>query len=386
MSSLKEYVSNYGDLSFTQLPFSDADNVIMCKISYMPIEQAVSESFDDEPVPYSEAANKLFDIRGRVHKPLGLMIAKDVSEIFMQMSEKKRYSELKVVACKEVFSVSPAVQFAAATYISPDGTLIVTFRGTDDTFAGWREDIDILIKKGTPSHKMAVDYLNELGEKYEGKIIICGHSKGGNVALYGALNCKQEVRDRITAVYNNDGPGFWDYRYLYSKEYQELLPRYRHFVPDSSFIGMLLAHDDDYSVIKSTMHTGPFQHDLTTWKLQGDTLQASELTKLGKLNDLALMDILMKISEAQSEYADVVFSKVIEGLGQKDITGFAKNAVSSVKGGINAWKSIDEAAKDGFKGAFAGTGKILTDAFRTVKNDAVPTIKARAEKLLAAIQ
>ena len=52
----------------------------------------------------------------------------------------------------------------------------------------------------------AANYLNNIAKKYKNKIIVGGHSKGGNLAIYASVFCKDKYKKRIIKVYNNDGP------------------------------------------------------------------------------------------------------------------------------------------------------------------------------------
>ena len=380
MAGTEEFISKYGDISFTEMPFCDADNVALCEVFYMPLEKVVSPNFDDEPKGFGEVCNDMFNYMGHKHKALGLMITKTPSIKLMEMSRHRRYAEMKVAACQAVFDTEPAVQFAAATFILPDGTLVVPFRGTDDTLAGWKEDIDIYVRKGIPSHQLAVDYLEQAAKKFDGDIIVCGHSKGGNVALYAALNCSEEVRSRIRYLYNNDGPGFVDYSLYATDAYREILPKYRHFVPDSSMVGMLLAHDDDYTVIRSTRHLGALQHDMATWQVSGSELETKPgLTKMAQLTDLSLMEIISRVNDEQSAVVDKVIGKIIDATGEICLMDFAKNIVPAVGGAVKAWKGIDDETKTAFKNTFKGAGKILKDAVKTVKEETAPAAARRAK-------
>ena len=292
MSNVRDYVKNYGHISFSEKPFCDEDNVALNMSFYMPIHLAVSPSFDDEPIPFPEACKKLFELRGNKHKPVGLVLVKEISMLLMEMAETKRYGEMKVVACTDVFEMNPAVQFNAATYLLPTGETVVLFKGTDDTLVGWEEDLNILTEGSVPSDNMAVEYLKEAAAKFDGDLIVCGHSKGGYVAQYAAMHSPKEIRDRIKYLYNDDGPGLASYDYYHDGAYQELLPRYRHFVPTSSFIGMMLAHDDDFIAVKSSKITGAMQHDLLTWKFDGDKLvTAKDISKKSKISDLTFNNL-----------------------------------------------------------------------------------------------
>lgn len=382
MSNLNKYIKEYGDVSFKDMPFSDADNIAMCYMYYMPLEKVVSSSFDDEPVPFSVAANKLFALRGYKHKPVGLILLKNISVQMMEMAKRKRFAQMKVVACTEVFQDEPAVQFNAGTFLLPNGDIVVMFRGTDDTLTGWKEDFDILTRESIPSNKLATEYLEKVAEKFDGNIIVCGHSKGGYVAQYGALFCKKEVRDRIKYLYNNDGPGFQNYSFLDTDAYKELLPKYKHFVPQSSFIGMLLYHDDDYTVVKSNRVLGPMQHDLVTWQLKGDTVKSVDhLTPLGKMNDLVMYNLVENLSDEQGKAFDDVLSSVIhsndEVIGLIDLKD---KLIPAIKSGKIAVDDIDKETKEIFGSTFSTFGDNIVNSARAVRNDEFSTVSTRKNK------
>lgn len=147
--------------SFRDVPFGDADNLLFCQIFYMPFERVVSESFAAEPVPFPTACNDVFASRGYQHKKLGLMIPADGSHNIMRMAVQPRFAEMKLVGVKEVLSAEPAVQFGAGTFLLPDGTMVIVYRGTDDTILGWKEDLDIFARKEIPSYALALDYLEK---------------------------------------------------------------------------------------------------------------------------------------------------------------------------------------------------------------------------------
>ncbi|MGN0523217.1 MAG: Mbeg1-like protein [Eubacterium sp.] len=378
MSYLKDYIKNYGDTTFTAKGFTDADNVAMCYMYYMPIEKVVSSSLDDQPMPFDEVCNKLFALRGNKHQPVGLILTKDISVQTMNMASKKRYAQMKVVGATDVFGQEPAVQFNAATFLLPDGTIVVMFRGTDDTLVGWKEDFDILFKESIPSHKLATEYLEAVAEKFKGDIIVCGHSKGGYVAQYGALFCKKEVRDRIVRLYNNDGPGFQSYDYLSTDAYKEMLPKYRHFVPQSSLIGMMLCHDDDYTVVRSKRISGPLQHDLSTWQFNGDKLKIeNDLSPLGKVNDLMMYNLVSNLSPEQSKAFDTVLTKVIDGGKAVGLLDIKDDIIDTVKDGKVIAESFDEKTQKDFESVMPSLRAAIKNAGKDVQNGNFKTVKER---------
>lgn len=368
MATSKDFIKKYGDKTFSELPFTDVDNLLLCEIFYMPFEKVFYKGFNDKPVLFSDACKKVFAYNGYKHISPGFLMNNYISQKMMALAETVRYKDVKVYACESVFGTEPAVQFAAMTFILPDDTKVVVYRGTDDTWVGWKEDLDIYTKKGIPSHKLCVDYLERVAKDFpDGDIIICGHSKGGHVALHSALYCDESVRNRIERVYNNDGPGFYSYNYIESKPYNEIINKYRHFVPDCSFVGMLLVHDDDYIPVKSTRLFGMLQHDLATWKIKGtQLLTRDDLTFVARVTDLVLKKMLYNMDEEKTDNFEAVLSAVIAGMGQVNITNFSKNLISSLKGAIDTWSSIDEPAKELFRTTFVGIFTVIEECTKLV--------------------
>ena len=379
MPGVKEYIETNGNQSFSEVPFGDADNLLFCQIFYMPFERVVSESFA-EPVPFPRACNEVFASRGYQHKKLGLMIPADGSHNILSMSVRPRFAEMQIVGVKEVLAADPAVQFCAGTFLLPDGSMVIVYRGTDDTILGWKEDLDIFARKEIPSYQLALDYLEKAAAAFDRPIILCGHSKGGHLALYAALKTSDAIRDRIRTVYNNDGPGYYDYRLFHTKEYDEILPRYRHLVPHSSFVGMMLSHDYDYTTVNSNLPLGPLQHDLKSWQIVNGELQTREdVDTLAKITDVALSDLVSRISDAQSAVVDVVANKLIEATGQVTLTGLTQHIGSAVSGAVKAWKVIEPQAKQTFKSAFSGAGRIMVNAVRNIKEETRPAAAKAAD-------
>ena len=379
MAGIREYITQFGDKTFAEHPFNDCDALTLSELIYMPFERVVSRSFDTEPKNYSVAANELFALNGFKHKKLGLMITNHSSINMVAMANTVRFTQMKIAAVQEVYSVKPAIQYCAGTFILPDGTNVVVFRGTDDTIVGWKEDLDLFTQKNPPAYKMALEYIEQVAEKFDGDIIICGHSKGGNIALMTALRCSDKVRDRLKAVYNCDGPGYHDYGIFHLGTYEEILPKYKHYVPSSSFIGMLMAHDYDYKAVKSTKHLGPFQHDVGTWKIKnGEIETAPDIDILAKTTDAVLAIVCSYADDACCKAVDNIVTHLTEGLGQPNLTQTAKHALTSLSGAIGAAKQITPEVKDIIKDSFAGSGKRIIEAVKGINRSNVAEITSEA--------
>ena len=366
MSNVLQYVKQYGYIPFTQKTFDAADNVALCAVFYMPFEEVVSASFSAQPMPFADASRLLFEKRGFAHKPIGLFITKENSVLMMEMRKKKRYAEMQVAACRSCLNASPSIQFAAMTFLLPDHKLVVVFRGTDDTMEGWAEDLYMINSvDGIPSAKEALSYLQEAAARFEGDIILCGHSKGGHNAVYAALNADAAIRQRIVAVYNNDGPGFPNDNYLHGDAYKMLKKKYHHFVPQSSFFGMMLHHDDDYQIIKSNKPLGVFQHDLLTWQFEGCRLKRTKNTLESKFNHAFFHELEEELTDAEIAAADNAAHALLEHSESTRLIHIKSDVAGFVKHTSDAVKSLDDDTKKEIKNVVKQT---FSAAKETIKN------------------
>ncbi|MBR5620217.1 MAG: DUF2974 domain-containing protein [Clostridia bacterium] len=367
MSNVCSYVDKYGFLPFHQMPFGAGDNVALCTVIYMPFEEVVSPDFSAQPMPFADACRQLFEKRGEEHKPLGLFISKNTSVLMMEMCKRKRYTDMRVAACRSCLDAEPSMQFAAMTFLLPTQKLVIVFRGTDDTMEGWAEDIDMINSPdGVPSSKESLSYLQHSAERFPGDIILCGHSKGGYNALYAALHADASIKQRIIAVYNNDGPGFSDDSFLHSDAYKELLGKYHHFIPQSSFFGMMLDHDDDYQIVKSSKPFGALQHDLLTWKFDGNRLmRAKKKTPESRFNHAFFHALKEEVTDDEVAAVDEAARTLMEHADSTRLIDLKNDVAGSLKNTTDAVKSMDKDTKKTIKTvvkkSFAAAKKAIKD-------------------------
>lgn len=77
-------------------------------------------------------------------------------------------------------------QFAALTIDTGDGARFVSYRGTDSTLVGWKEDFNMSYQTPVPAQRSAAEYLSDALRRWGGPLRLGGHSKGGNLAVYAA--------------------------------------------------------------------------------------------------------------------------------------------------------------------------------------------------------
>ena len=164
--------------------------------------------------------------------------------------------------------------YMSISFFPADDTVFVAYRGTDDTITGWREDFRMAFLTPVPAQKRAEEYLMKASADAE-RIYLGGHSKGGNLALWAAMNASDEIAERIEGIYNFDGPGFLDDVWE-SELYARIAGKVSTVIPTGSVVGLLLKHDKHYRVTKSSAKNYLYQHDALTWEVEGTRFVCDE--------------------------------------------------------------------------------------------------------------
>lgn len=247
-------------------PFNTVDAVVLCRISYFPLESFIENSFSRQMTVH-EMGIRMLNITKT--QELGTYEKKDM-DLLKLMINSIRYKNMKVCGFHSHFSVKKSEQFAACTILLNKKVGFVSFRGTDATFNGWREDFDLGILGSIPSHSDALSYVKSSMNHFKGKsFMFAGHSKGGNLAAYVAMNLPNTLRkNRFLKAYVIDGPGFRK-DVLLSGKYQDIQDKVVSLAPVQSIVGMILYSPFEVHPIASK---GMFilQHDVYLWKIQKD--------------------------------------------------------------------------------------------------------------------
>lgn len=320
MGNILDYIDWRGDISFAESPFNDVDNLILSELAYINMKDLIA---DDEYVSLHELYERWKNSDNKPNIPLN-----DPTELFEKAASCIRFKNIKVGSFLEIIDTEKQLQFAAVTFMPGDSTAYISFRGTDDTIVGWREDFNLSFLTETPGQKEAVKYINSVAGEKSCLLRIGGHSKGGNLAVYGAAFCDKSIRERIIAVYSNDGAGF-NSETAESEEYISIIPRVKKIIPESSLVGILLSGKEKRSVVKSTAK-GIYQHHPYTWcVLGGDFVRAEGLSKESILMDETLSLWLGELSnEERRLFVSAVFDS-LEASGASTFDELNKNKLVS---------------------------------------------------------
>ena len=210
MANVFDYIKWRGDLGFEQSTLNEIDALIFCELSYIFYDGIVPESSADGYVTLSEAAEVFFERNaGRDEISLGEIVPKEIVTLLRNAAASRRFSEIPLAHFVNVIDDETVEQFSAISFFPTETTVFVAYRGTDDTITGWREDFRMAFLTPVPAQKRAEEYLMKASADAE-RIYLGGHSKGGNLALWAAMNSSDEIAERIEEIYNFDGPGFLD--------------------------------------------------------------------------------------------------------------------------------------------------------------------------------
>ena len=267
MGNIMDYISWRGDLSFEQAQFNEVDNLILACFSYVNLD-GISAVTKQKGIGLKKLTKEFMKLHTMKELEADKSFIRLAPFMMMEMAKSVRFGKCVVRNYVNDIVTEAEQQFAAMEIVLEDGTSYVSFRGTDDTIIGWKEDFN-LSTGVVPAQKRAIEYLQKISEHTDGMLRVGGHSKGGNLAIYGSVMCKS-AHEKILEIYSNDGPGF-------SREFQELpemkemMPKIIRIIPEYSIIGTLLEHEKE-PVIVASSSKGLLQHDGFSWEGQGPAL------------------------------------------------------------------------------------------------------------------
>ena len=262
MADLFDYLDWRGDLSFETVGVTPADALIFSALSYIHYDGLVPQGFRN-PVPLDVVADAFAALPDKAER----VLLRQDAPLLMAAAATDRYRRVKLIFYNSATIPEQESQFAAVAFLLPGDTAVLAFRGTDATLVGWKEDFNMSFQNRIPAQEKSLYYTQSFAQAFDRKLILCGHSKGGNLAVYAASRCPGEMQERITAVYNNDGPGFTA-SLMGDPGYRAMVPKIYSYVPQSSVVGMLMEHEEPYTVIKSRQ-VSILQHDLYSWEVMG---------------------------------------------------------------------------------------------------------------------
>lgn len=332
-----DYLKEYGNKSFADYHFCEVDVLLLAQLSYLKFDGVVPTiadrrravtiaQMDELMEPDQVFADKWYEKQNR--------------ELWSTLLTCGRYRNMGCNYYRSRTEAENETQFGAMTFFPEGCEPVVAFRGTDDSLVGWKEDFNLAFKRPLPAQKMSAVYLNQVSCNVPGTFVVCGHSKGGNLAVFASIWADSSVQNKITDVYSLDGPGFLP-EILSGDSYERIRSRIHRVLPYSSLVGMLLQNYEQYEVVKSTAF-GMLQHDCYTWEIEeGAFVKAADIEEKQKRMNEVLNRWIFTLPEQDREMLVNTLFEAIGKTNARTLPEFAEDWKNNLKICLRNLRSLD---------------------------------------------
>ncbi len=304
--NLIDYIYRNGNKGLDESPFNEVDALILSVLIYRKFENlgegVIGKTLKELYAPLCRRENETKDTR-----------------LFRGVSETKRLSSL--ILDDYVASISKEKkneeQFASAVFSIDKDVGYVVFRGTDSSITGWKEDLNMAYEDEIPSERKALEFLKKVSKGYS-KTIICGHSKGGTLALYAALKADESTFKKIEAVYSFDAPGLPD-RTIAIPRWADVIEKSRSYIPSTSIFGVMFNTIPNPKVVKADA-IGVFQHDAFSWRLMEEKfVYEKDISVITRLHGEALRQFFSSSTRDEREAVVDIIYKVLSSVKEENV-------------------------------------------------------------------
>ena len=311
MANMLNYLDWRGDLTLAADQWNDVDSLIMASLCYINMPQVA-----EKMLTVREVADMLPPYEAR--KGPQSSFFGSCRALMAQCALTERFEQVELHDYVNEVDSEKEIQFSAIMADLPDGARHVAFRGTDSSLIGWREDFSMAFET-VPAQLAAAAYLEKAAQDGR-KLTVSGHSKGGNLALYAAAHVPEPVQARIERVYSFDGPGLDDAT-VASEGYARITGKIRSFIPQSSVVGLLLTHFEEYVVVHSNA-MGLLQHDPFSWQLVGRRfLEVEQVDRASQVVDQTVHEWLKQSSSEERQLFVNTLFDVLESGNATNVNG-----------------------------------------------------------------
>lgn len=209
--------------------------------------------------------------------------------------------------------------------------MVFAFRGSESydgirhttKWQDWRDNFSMFLDKPSPQQLYVLHYMNQLETDQD--IYLCGHSKGGNLAIYTSLCCREEVYERIKKTVSFNAPGMtreimdlYQFR-LNSDAFQEKLDIYEN---ENDCISSFFGNAKEPIIIASTQPAGNMEqlfncHNLFTIKMSGtDFIYGTKKSIIPQMMDHFINDFFVNLGKERLDH----FVEVLDEYFDSDMT------------------------------------------------------------------
>ena len=310
MSHLIDYLEKVENLTFDQEPLNILDKVCINEIGYLTYEKWLTPSDLQKTINLHDYAE------GKELNPeYSFMVTKERVALAEAMVRSKRFAGLHLSNYRSVLDKEVEKQFAAMIFSLPELDYHqLVFRGTDDSVIGWKEDFQLTYSREIPAHRSAMTFLEDHLPNLSGHITVSGHSKGGNLALYSAVQSSTSLREKIAELLLLDSPGLMK-SLLEKPSYQELKARMTVIRPQDSVVGVMLYWDRPAQLVAAE-GIGFAQHNALSWEVDlatNDFVHEDQPTELSQRLEETFQEWIETLPKQQlKQVCDLVFDTILD--------------------------------------------------------------------------
>lgn len=297
MENIITYLRSQGNATFEQQAFNEIDNLILSMLAYIDLDGIVPSLEDCGCISVYDASRLYFS----AHPYDEILTTKSITRllpfILREMAGSQRYKSAHLSGYSNKLDKEEGMQFAALCITLDSGMHYLSFRGSDDHMIAWEEDFKMSYM-AVPAQAEAVNYLKAVIQENNQYYYVGGHSKGGNLAVYGALFSSHDIQNQIVRIYNNDGPGILP-EIINIAEVSRIEAKIIRIIPEFSIFGTLLEQIGSTIIIRSNA-VAVMQHDAMTWEIvETQFIRKDKLDKHAEVLSIALNQWIFSFEKKQ---------------------------------------------------------------------------------------
>ncbi|NLF49817.1 MAG: DUF2974 domain-containing protein [Leptolinea sp.] len=381
MGKTLDYLQWRGDLKFSKDPINDIDVLIFALLSYLPLKGIVPGIKSNKEISLKDAASQYLAKYSNSDEnspeanitPLSSFNT-SAESLLKDAAGCPRFEEIRLSRYDENTDFVVGRQFTALTFTIPDfeRTKIIAFRGTDNSVVGWKEDFDLAYMEQIPAHESACLYLKQTIGVFSGRFIVCGHSKGGNLAIYAGSHLNPMQQLKLKKIVNFDGPGF-NFSIVQRNHFSQNEHKVINYLPEDSMVGLLL-EPVGKRVIVSSSERFINQHNAFNWDVDRCRFIEGELSESAKLMEQTLETWLTDITISDREtFLEALFD-ILGASEGKFIKTDPQESFKEFKNILVKYSKIDQKTK-----------ALLSDVFESLTSEATKTLSESIKEKLPRI-
>jgi hypothetical protein len=388
MGKTLDYIQWRGDLNFSKDPLNDIDILILALLSYLPFKDIVPGIESNKDISLKDAANQYFakysgtgENSSKINITILSSFNSDAELLLKNAAGCPRFESVRLSKYDENTDFVIGRQFTAVTFTIQDfeRTKVVSFRGTDNSVVGWKEDFELAYMEQIPAHESACSYLARTIGILSGRFIIFGHSKGGNLAVYAGSHLNPIQQLKLKKIINFDGPGF-NFSIVQRNPFSRCEHKVTNYLPEDSMVGMLLEPVGKREIVSSSDRFIN-QHNAFNWDVDRSRFIFGNLSESAILMEQILRTWLTEISIADREIFLEALFDILGASEGKMIKTDPQESLREYKNILVKYSKIDQKTKTLLSHVF---DSLTTEARRTLSEsikEKLPRILGPADKI-----